>query len=267
MVEITKEQLRQLQLNILDFFSRVCEENNIRYWLEFGSLIGAVRHQGYIPWDDDIDVGMLRDDYNKLRDILKDDSGRYVLHDVDNDNQYNFLFPKIYDTRTIEFDPNAMQETSVNIDIFIFDSIPSDQKKQKRFFKKRDILRRLNDFQVLDYKRATTKAKRICSYILKNILKVFPKNYFICKANNYIQRYNKIQTKVVGNTTGYMKIAYDVDKIYNTIIVPFEDRFYRIPEEFDYLLTLRYGDYMQLPPVEKRIPAHQEIKAYFLEKA
>ena len=260
MRKLSLEEAKKMQMDILDFIASVCEQNKIRYWLEFGTLIGAVRHKGYIPWDDDIDIGMLREDYVKFREIFNDPSRRYELHDIENDPDYNFLFAKIYDTKTVEKDPNAMKETCLNVDLFIFDDVPENKKIQKRLFNKRDLYRRLNNLQVLGYKKGAIQ-KTLLACLLKPLLLLLPKNYFFIKFYKKMQKF-KTNRNMAANLCGYSRYVFDKSDVSETILTQFEDRLYRIPVGYDRMLTSCFGDYMVLPPVEKRFNPHSKIEIF-----
>ena len=94
MRRIELDELRQLELDILDYVAKFCDEHGITYWLDFGTLIGAVRHKGYIPWDDDIDISMRRNDYEKFVKLFNDcnHNDRYKLHCIENAYDYDLLF-------------------------------------------------------------------------------------------------------------------------------------------------------------------------------
>ena len=263
MRKIEINELKQIQLYIMDFIHDICEKNEIKYWLEFGSLIGAVRHKGYIPWDDDIDIGMLREDYIKFCTVCKDPDNRYVLHNVDNDNHYNFLFGKVYDTRTVEKDGNAMEETCVNVDIFVFDDIPGDKIQQKKMFNKRDYYRKLNNIQTKDFHKKNI-IKTMVAAILKGILNIWPKNYFLKKFQTKMMKNNGKEI-YAANLCGYSRYIFEKADVEKTLLVPFEDRKYRIPEGYDRMLTTCFGNYMKLPPEDKRVPAHKDIEVFMKE--
>ena len=260
MKKLSLEESKKMQLDILDFVTDVCEKNKIRYWLEFGTLIGAVRHKGYIPWDDDIDIGMLREDYVKFREIFNDPSKRYELHDIENDKDYNFLFAKIFDTKTVEKDPNAMKETCLNIDLFIFDDVPDSERLQRKIFDRRDLFRKLNNIQVLGMNKSSF-VKTFMTHLIKPFFMLLPSNYFLRKFYKEMQRYGKNE-KFAANLCGYARYVVNKSDVSETILTQFENRQYRIPVGFDRMLTSCFGDYMTLPPVEKRCLPHSCIEIF-----
>ena len=134
----TVEELQKIELEILKYIDKVCKENNLTYFLAYGTLIGAIRHKGFIPWDDDVDIQMPRDDYNKLCDILKEENGRYKLLDHKEGLGYIYPFAKVIDsnTRLIETGLTETVNMGVYIDIFPIDGTPNDFKKRKKYLKK-----------------------------------------------------------------------------------------------------------------------------------
>lgn len=141
MRRLTTEEVKKIQIEILDVVSAFCEENNINYWLDSGTLLGAVRHKGYIPWDDDIDIGMLGPDYKKFAELFNKSNDRYRFVDIDNNPDFYVAFGKVIDTQTVlyEQDKNG-DKLSVNIDIFIYNNAPDDDNIVKKMYDKRDKL-------------------------------------------------------------------------------------------------------------------------------
>ena len=111
-------ELKRIQLEILDNVMKFCDENDINCWLNGGTLLGAIRHKGYIPWDDDIDLGMLRKDYEKFRQLFNVNNTRYKLVCFDDDTEFLYPFGKVIDTSTILYEPDENGiKLAVNIDI------------------------------------------------------------------------------------------------------------------------------------------------------
>ena len=128
MERMSKEELRKTQIGILDYFTNICEENGINYFLTYGTLLGAIRHKGYIPWDDDIDVAMLREDYDKLIDVFNtNNNSRYRFSCVENDPLCMYPFGKIIDENTILYERGEQGiEIGVYIDVFVYDNAPME---------------------------------------------------------------------------------------------------------------------------------------------
>ena len=132
MKKINIVEQKKIMVEILAYFDKVCRQNNINYSLIGGSLIGAIRHQGIIPWDDDIDVILSRDNYLKIIEILeKDDDARFKILTKNNTKDYFFSFPKLVDKRTYVVEHQNLEQISeygIYIDIFSYNFMPNSQK-------------------------------------------------------------------------------------------------------------------------------------------
>ena len=141
---LTLKERQNVCLETLLFFHDYCEKHNIPYCLAFGSLIGAVRHHGFIPWDDDIDVHVPRPDYERLMSTFEDSTGRFKLITCFNCDEYLLPFPKLLNCKTAMILPNGeLFEQGIGIDLFPLDALPSDLKwAEKRFRRENDQFQR-----------------------------------------------------------------------------------------------------------------------------
>lgn len=266
--ELTDEENRKVQLDILSYVDSFCTKMGLKYYLGDGTLIGAVRHHGYIPWDDDIDIRMPRPDYNKLISIFnkKEKEGRYKLIAPESDLAQN-SFVKIVDLRTIKIEPYLNYKNGylgVDIDVFPYDGCPSSEQEfeewaniirsyDKAFLYKKRIWYRalLSRAKDLCCKRLRAKILPFmsCQKILEEIDKKFQeypidKSCYICGVN----------------TVDCFRVPKEAISDYE--IVPFEDRQFRIPIGYDAILTAQYGNYMQLPPIDEQV-THHTNKVYW----
>ena len=256
--------LKKIQLEILDVVSAFCEEHNIPCWLDGGTLIGAVRHKGYIPWDDDIDVGMLRPDYDRFIAEFNKSGGRYRAVCYENTPDFYMPFAKVMDTDTMLYEPDEKGiKLCVNIDIFVYDNAPDDDKAVNDMFRKRNICYILNMArQARIFQRPKGNIlRRLCVYALRSAVRVFPRNYFVRKMIENSKRYINADTKRIGNFVGVARMTCDKRVFSGFIDGEFEGRHYRIPAGYDEYLRSFYGDYMQLPSPEKRVSTHR-FKAF-----
>lgn len=266
MRRLSSEEVKRIQIEILDVVSSFCDEHGINYWLDSGTLLGAIRHKGYIPWDDDIDIGMLREDYDKFSELFNKSNDRYKFVDINNTKDFYVAFGKIIDTSTVLYEPDEKgNKLAVNIDLFVYDNAPDDDKLVNKMYKKRDLLRNIALFSrgafVLD--RDSLK-KRFEKKFLHMLCLPFSSEKCLKKIISNAKTYCGSNTKRVGNFTSITKIASDKRILESFVQVEFEGKLYKAPIGYDEWLKDFFGDYMQLPPVEQRVTHHQYI-AYLLE--
>ena len=265
MRKIDIDEMKRIQVELLQEVDAFCRTNNINYWLDCGTLLGAIRHKGFIPWDDDIDIGMLRPDYDKFMQLFNKEHEHYKAYSIENKEGFLYPFIKIMDTRTVLYEPDEKgAKLSVAIDLFVYDNAPDDERKLRRMYRKRDLYISLHNIRSRLY---FTKQKPVV-YLMKCImypfLLIFPKTFFVKRIVKNAKRYSDMQTKSVGNFTSYTKFVAN-KKIFSEFInVEFEGRTYRAPIGYDEWLKLFYNDYMTLPPLEKRV-SHHEFKAFIEE--
>lgn len=284
MKKISSEELKQIQLNVLCQFRNICEKEGFRYSLIGGSLIGAVRHQGFIPWDDDIDVGMPRPDYERFisycRNHLdkKDDSDAsyyipfgIVSHELD--KRYKDLSAKIFDKRTICVERFANRwncEYGAYVDVFAIDAIADTYEEAlKRMNKIRLYRELLIAAQWKRYEKSISDKKkswfyelaRFGCYILSRFIDA-DKN--VIKTEKYFMNNDFEKTAFVALVNSPYRnkeiIPASVYKSYRTVV--FEGEIFKAVEDYDTYLKAVFGDYMKLLPIEKRV-THHSFDAYW----
>lgn len=258
---ITIEEQKRLMLDMLKYIDEICRKNNIKYSLIGGSLIGAIRHHGYIPWDDDIDIILTRSNYEKLKKILDKETGRYQTLKYGQGGKC-FTFMKLIDTKTgvkecvqKEFNPNY----GVFVDIFCFYYFANNERERKEQFKKAEFYRRMIARNKLNLR--IRNPKRILSQLKRNIISKFYNQDRAQK--NYAKIVNKYLNSnyVVNNWPiyGYEKEIILKKDTEDYIDVVFEDLRVMIFKNYDNILRVTYGDYMKLPPKSNRLPKHNII--------
>ncbi len=268
MEEINLKEMKKIQIQILNQINNFCQKNKINYWLDCGTLIGAARHKGYIPWDDDIDIGMLREDYDRFMNTFNKANRRYKLLCIEKDKNYYFAYGKVIDTKTVLYEPD--EETGVKsgvyIDVFVYDNAPDNPKLADKMFKKRDLYNKMRMAQLYkdEYDHTSIK-KRIIRFFLNLYLKFLPIDYYTRKIVENSKTYMHENTKRIGNFTSTTKFMADKKLLRSFIKLEFEGKKYPVPIGYDEWLHNFYGDYMQLPPKEKRV-SHHVFKAYKLTK-
>lgn len=263
MREIGLQELKEIQLDILRNVHMWCSENKIKYWLDCGTLLGAIRHKGYIPWDDDIDIGMLREDYDRFCKNFRSLDGKYKVICIENDKHFYQPHAKILDTSTFLIDGGY--ETCINIDLFVYDNAPDDDSLANKMFKRRAFLRKLleikQNISVSDENSIILKTKRLVEIAM---LSLIPNRLIVKAMVRNCKKFSKTETKRIGNFSSYANVVCDKEIFNSFIDAEFEGEKYKIPSEYDKWLRAFYGDYMILPDEEKRV-SHHLFKAYKTE--
>ena len=253
-------EIQQMELGIMEYIHEVCQKIGVKYFLAYGSLIGAVRHKGFIPWDDDMDICMLREDYEKLQDYLiayPDD--RYEVMSYKNNLNYVYPFMKVQDNHTylLEEDVRIDSNMGIYVDIFPVDGYEDDsvfKDKMTRLIKKRQL-------SCYTFK-GITNTKSILNSLIRYISVII---FYFTNTNKYIRGIDELaQSRKVDD---YELVDYLIYKDMNkpvwkrewlnqTIMGVFEGKEFMIPKNYHEILTSDYGDYTQLPPVELRFSHH-----------
>lgn len=257
---IDLEEQKRIQLEILDAVDAFCRQENIKYSIFFGTLLGAVRHKGYIPWDDDIDIAMDRDNYNRFISLFPDSlNGIYKLACHNRVISWHAPFSKVYDSLTIVNDELAnTHPIGISIDVFPCDEVPDDIKKRRSFFKIQRIIIKLNAIKIAKFKGVKSVKKRIALIICKMILFLIPKSVLKKIWENHTIKYNGRGFKDVF-CVAYFSTAKNAFRkgVFDELIKwPFEDRYYYGFKDADHYLKAIYGDYMKLPPKEMQVQSH-----------
>ena len=252
------KHLQEVELMILKDVIEVLDKHNLKYYTIAGSAIGAVRHGGFIPWDDDIDIAMFREDYDKAIPILeKELSEKYNVFELNKDENYFFAITKVSlkGTKLVEHHlSNFNLDLGIFIDIFPMDKIPKSDflgKVHHAMFKF------IYTIVINSHVKIFTDSfiKRTVHYGLYYLLKILPVSLNKWKKllHNVMTHYSKDQS---GRYTEFDTIcgfiAFTKDDFEPSVKFKFEDMEVVLPKNYDKLLKKVYGDYMELPPVEKR---------------
>ena len=250
---LDKRTIQLLEVNILVKFHDFCVNNNLKYSLVAGSLLGAVRHKGFIPWDDDIDVGMPRRDYEKLKMLkIKFNDERYNLLS-DDDGPYPFS--KIYDTR-ISIDSKASTDKFLWIDVFPLDGVPQNNLMALSRFIKASIVRRM--YTVLDssWQKDTFSARKVFKYLLCVPAKIMGKEKckkILIKNAKKSEYDNSFYIGAVVWGIHGLGERIPREEFEKSVELDFEDHKFLAMKCWDLVLKNIYGNYMELPPEEKRV--------------
>lgn len=259
-VNLLQKQLWNTEQEILDVIHRVCEEHNLRYSLSWGTLIGAIRHQGFIPWDDDVDIMMPREDYNQLMELWPSlGLSEYIMEDYHTDNGYVNNFAKVRKNHTTFLQDEAERERAHHKGVFV-DIFPGDRRAPGKMS---GIIQYIACAINLLYSRGyTSGSKGIIGKIEKILLKTDRKNYFKRKliAEKWVTKWKHCETEYMFPCTlECCRWFFPSDLFDELIEVPFNGKKYKSIKKYDEFLRISYGDYMKFPPVEERVWTHHPI--------
>lgn len=262
---ISLKKIQKIELGILKYLNDICLKNDITYFLAYGSLIGAIRHGGFIPWDDDIDVMMFREDFYKLIEALnKYPFSYYKLVSYETNSRFTAPLPKIIDTRTKliqNYDYHERVSLGVYVDIFILDGVGNTSLEAKRRYRKSiELYRkwRFSDLRVFPPHHSKIYGLlRYAKYLPNNIFGI---SYRLNKLKEFGEE-KKVSESLYVSTfgTGSESVERNIwlkSDFLPTQRISFENLQLSIPRNYDKILRCEYGDYMKIPPVDKRKSHH-----------
>ena len=259
------KQVWETQMEILDVIDKVCSANGLRYCLAYGTLLGAVRHGGFIPWDDDIDLMMPREDYEKLLQIWQDQAPEgYLLQNKRRDPDFTQNFTKIRKDHTTflqeDWERTRAYHKGIFVDIFPGDRVaPQGIQRRIQF-----CFDRLN----LLYSRGFPAKTDGLDGMVQRLLLRIPEKYHSPlqqKAERLAGHWNQNSGRPLyfPSTLGAASIYYPADTFENLEWIPFQGKSYPAPGNRNQILKLEYGDYMRLPPPEERVWKHHPLVVDF----
>lgn len=254
------KKLQNIQLDILIYFDAIARKNNITYYLAFGSLIGAIRHNGFIPWDIDIDITLFRDDYEKVINILreKENESQYFIRKP-GDKYHTSPHALLYSKNTslmFSHDKNMYKNKKpkeVYIDLFPIDKLPMDNYLKKKQIKKIERLRKMVQIKSPTYYKSNIFYKTL--KFMRSLLLFYTSNEKLqLKCDHEMNRYNESQSTIFGQFASgdYEKVVLSHADYGTPLLVKFENLNVPIPQGYDKFLTQVYGDYLTLPSKEKQ---------------
>lgn len=255
------EELKEIQLSILLKIHEFCVDHDIHYSLSCGTLLGAIRHKGYIPWDDDIDIQMLRSDYNKLQQefpkVYKDIS----LFTLERVPEWTRAYGCAFDTRTIEVEDLSGQTegVGVGIDVFPIDKVPDDEKEWLSYNRKRTFWQNVYFIKAMRWSAKRSLKNNLFMCLAKCAVVFMSLNDIAKRIDRLSQKYNSTDSRYVyENCQGITKGSnrYLLDDFSEYIDCVFEGHSLKIVKGYDDNLKNLYGDYMKLPPVDQRTSTH-----------
>lgn len=264
-----RKQVQFIQFSIAKAFDQFCSSNDINYWLEGGSLLGAIRHEGPIPWDDDFDVAMLRKDYEKFLELFQhtQENSLFFIQNWDTDDSYPHAFSKLGLKGSL-YKENAVSTTNfeqaIFIDIFPYDNAPNSVIARKIQKNSTRILRKTYSLKSgvgLKFNKKVS-GKRLGSYLLLMIGNIIGKQLLKKRLYKTATKYRFTDTKYiysVGTSYKYEKKLFLKEWVQNTTRVQYKNYKFSAPKEWEKYLTHVFGDYMELPSKEKQIGGHDII--------
>ncbi len=266
MREMKMDEVKKCEIDILNYFADLCEAEGLKYYLAYGTVLGAVRHKGFIPWDDDIDVMMPREDFEKVIHIKK--NSRYEILSCVTNRNFDAPLAKIIDKETIlyqSYNQVDKKQLGIYIDIFVLDGLPERNMESQVFYKNAE---RLRCFWGLSVRKVKSRSRNLMIAVVKTFVsipfRIMGGNFW----SNILYRYAGKYTYVDAIYTGVVCFGEGnkKERINKSVIEPgtyifFEDLKYRVPSNWNLYLTNMYGNYMDLPPLKERLSKHN-FKAY-----
>lgn len=264
MKRMTLQEIQQVNLEMMKDIHAFCVKNGIHYSLAYGSLIGAIRHKGFIPWDDDIDIMMPRPDFDRFSREYKSEKGFRLSSVYDDDTYVNYT--RVYDDRTLVVCPAkaSKKKTGVWIDIYPIDGISDDaEESRKQFQRLRSYTRLVMKWRMclhaLTMKSIIMKMKAV---IRLPQLKITHKGGFpywhqqicnICKEHAFGSTKRCSSLVCMEANRDDKQEIFPTDDFSTYMLVPFEDQQFYVASGYDDILTVIFGDYMKIPPKDKQV--------------
>jgi len=255
---LTLSEMQDVLYDILKVFAEFCDKHGLRYYLFGGTLLGAVRHNGFIPWDDDVDVSMPRPDYEKFIELTKNSPWEH--YEV---KQYTQPFIKLVDTRTVMEErllKDSLKMESIFIDIFPIDGLSSNLKENKKHFKKIKFYKRLLTYSIVEKRKVSLGPfyKRCIKSVLFAVSSAIGYKTFQQKLEKLAKKYSYSDSEYVGVSiwTWGIKDLGRKEDLEKRVLISFRDTKLWCQGNYVESLTKKYGDYMKLPPEDKRPPFH-----------
>ena len=259
--EAELKKIQEFELGILSDFMKICDENGLRYFAFAGTGIGAVRHKGFIPWDDDIDIQMTRPDYEKFLNLFPAYAKQNGLMVVNHTTKpyYGRNFSKIIDCDTVLIEPQYKTDDPIGVfvDIWPLDGLPENKVKRYFYDKRAVLLSKLILASSMKKDKSLSFFKRAAIFFAG----MFNPHKLVLKLERMAKKYPVERSKFI---KCYLagSFIFSRDEYKEKILLPFEDTEFFAPAEYDLILKKEYGNYMQLPPLEERVP-HHVINTYY----
>lgn len=260
--KIDNDCAKEIMLDILSSIAKYCDTNNFRYYLAYGTLIGAIRHKGFIPWDNDIDIWMPRPDYNKLREMVKDNPINENILCLDYRNERTFPFLKASDKRTRLKEHFLVTENNLGlyVDILPLDGLPDDNVARKKIYSEVEKYKRLFSLANYRFNTGSSRKMKLFKNLFYPISRLMSSKKICTKIDTLCSEYEYDKSQYVGNVVwGYTQKEALRREWFKESECLFEGKYYKIPHNYDEVLRTYYGDYMKLPSEDKRIVHYYNV--------
>ena len=255
------QHIRDMELKLLRTIDKICRENHIMYFLSGGTMLGAIRHKGLIPWDDDIDIAMLREDFEKFKKIIKDKlPEKYKYQSFENKDGYHYFFDKITINNTYfstKYSDDFDMQKGISMDIFVFDKTSDNKFMQKLHFKSLMMLRLLMNVR---WKNTARKGKSyLLSKLLLPVLRIFSMDTYSKWYDKKLRKYENKKTNTVlpPATDHKWRGVMPLEWFSSVTDAKFENIDSFVPVGYDNYLKQWYcKDYMELLPLSQRVGSH-----------
>lgn len=265
--------LQQVDLEITNEIVKICTKHNIEYFITSGTMLGAIRHRGFIPWDDDIDIGMMRDQYEKFLSVAEKELPQNLkLVTFMNSPEYHYYISRVVDTDTLieeERMADGEKETHVSVDVYAIDGSPNSVILRKIYYFKVMYHRALMSLcykNSIDRKRKRGFLEKILLYIMERIPveKMTTPYKQKCKIDKLLKSNDVYKSKYIGDLMGAYRTKEMMPAEYfgKGAMYTFENTVFRGPEKYHEYLTHMYGDYMELPPEPSRRNHYKVIEIH-----
>lgn len=258
-------ELRHIQLDMMNYIHKFCIDHNINYSLAFGSMLGAVRHHDFIPWDDDIDIMMPRADYEKFCELFNSSGNdNYRTYDYRKDKKYNYPFMKVCDERTVRIEKTSVQGLGIYIDIFPIDYYADSYDEALSKVKKIKFWKRIFVSKIMEPTKKVSFSKNLAIQLVK-FLSIFISMKFVLKKFDEISCANSSKRR---NYCGFLVDASNISILKAEWFDSYRDYSFgnysfRGITDYDSYLKVQYGDYMTPPPLNQQTTMHDIVGTYW----